>query len=216
MVGARRPHLRSDGGHNTATAVLRVINAILFVVCFVLIAVYLSNTRPDDYLRSWFDLFAVVAGAVVSSLGIILSIASGADIGARRKLWPWLQSLSRKPGILLSFLVPGISVACFFTYENLFFRNVEFRADEQVVLFLVDTPGDVRNIGSLEANKARDLRLRIGIHNIVGRQPITSEILITRQINVEPIWRSWAMEPVQLPVAQTKFLPAPASKTQGN
>lgn len=195
---------------------LRNVNAVLFVLCFVLITVFLFKTSAKDYLRSWIDLSGVIFGATVTSLGILLSIAAGKETEFLDKLWPWLQEISRNLGVLVAFLVMGLVVAAFFAYQHIFFRHVEFIAENELRLSLVDRPGHVREIGLLEPNKTRDLRLRIGSRRIIGQNPINSNVLVSKRVDVMPLWTSWAKNKVQLTIIEDKFEPTPHSDSESD
>jgi hypothetical protein len=198
------PKLLPAGGPGSL-GVLQIGHFSLILAAGLLYGLYYYLTDSQDYYRTWVDLLILISGFVVPIVALLYCVIFGDAADLRKKIIETYRGLLLATPFLLVTNVLLLLACVFLAYLALSYRSVTITVGDRANLYLNDTVGSVDLIGEWAGGQSRTVRMRVGNHHVVAKQPIDGSLIASMSVDVKSPWQQCECDRISLKANRDPF-----------
>lgn len=168
---------------------LQIWHLVFLFLAPILYAIFKLNSGADDHWRNYIDIAFILSSTAWASFITVKTVIAGTSQNIASSVFSvYRNALTKKTFLIISNL--GLTTLVgLFCYQLLAYRQVSFIANKNADVYLNDTVGEEYKLGTLKQGQESRFRLHIGQRYIVFKSPISSEVLGSGRLDIEPIWQ---------------------------
>jgi hypothetical protein len=152
-------------------------------------------------------MIVIASGFVVPIATLLYCVIFGESADLRKRLVGAYRTLLLSKLFLLVANALLLAACGFLLYLMFSYRSITITLGESAQVYLNDAVGSLQFIGEWKRDQSRAVRMPVGDHYLVAKEPISGKVIASLPVKVRPPWQMCNCDRISLEIQQRPFHP---------